>query len=686
MSISLSENLNPNQLTIPRRIKVLSAPLLNEQRKHGLKKPVLDAQIYPYFAGVPRLCWQKLYSGTEEDGSIALAFDGQGSLYRGRSLGTNPAVYRQKVTNPAPGSDFSNWTQAFSAKDGKFALCAQGAEICFFYFNPSDYNYIYQHRSTNYGATWTSSKITLYLTPNYATNYLAADFKPNGDIYLFNANYHPNYTGRAIVYVLRRINNLWDTYPTIILEFGQDIHTGIAVKYDGDWNLLITIKRGNIFYLYKVIYGDGYRLREEQTSTPEVVMSMPAGQGYEWYHPFLINLPQEKRHSFLMSFSERYTGQEAISRPFLAYGLKETDFYDTLWREPLPFNCHSQYGLALACFGNYAWAATPSGVWRAPIVTNPITITETEILSLDEDITQNWAQLTLEIDNAKGSYQNLNRGDEIRLSGGYYTKAGRDKVELNHYWIERIEHRMTNPNQRTLVLTALSPWQLLDQWTPRHSLRWQQNTTVYHILRQILAKVGIPLDIVSVSPTCLGFMPDFAINPGDNGLNAVKRLLSFVPDVLIFCQGKAYLVNPAQEGVPVYEYGSGSHPILEVTFTQDTPEITHVQVLGRSDTTDIIVEDFIWGEIQTGLDRLSFVPDLSLTTIPQAKARAQAILSKQLSQSVKLVIPPDFARELYDLVTITTPVIKAQFRLKAYQLSYRAQTNQLYAILSLAQG
>ncbi|GAG38547.1 unnamed protein product, partial [marine sediment metagenome] len=96
-------------LTAAGTLTGLTATLLAAQKKaHRL--PYVEAKAYDYEQGIKRLSWTRLYTGSEPDNHHGLAFDGQGSVHRVRAAASN-TLYRQKITNPGPSSDYSQWTQ-----------------------------------------------------------------------------------------------------------------------------------------------------------------------------------------------------------------------------------------------------------------------------------------------------------------------------------------------------------------------------------------------------------------------------------------------------------------------------------------------------------------------------------------------------------------------------------------------
>jgi hypothetical protein len=56
-------------------MKTLSSTLLAAQKKAD-RLPYVEAKVYDYEAGIKRLSWTRLYTGTEPDNHHGIAFDG----------------------------------------------------------------------------------------------------------------------------------------------------------------------------------------------------------------------------------------------------------------------------------------------------------------------------------------------------------------------------------------------------------------------------------------------------------------------------------------------------------------------------------------------------------------------------------------------------------------------------------
>jgi len=204
-------------------MRQLSATLLAAQ-KEASRTPYVKVEAFNRHAGVVKLCWERLYSGNEDDYYHTVTMPGDGSLVRVRVTPPSDSrkLYRQRVINPNPQSDFSQWVYTNQYDVVIVAAGSLGAEVSIFWIN-SDRE-LYQLKSSDYGASWGSPQLLTY-TPTTAINGLACAYKPNGDIALFFAD-------QATLYVMRRINNSWGSKVAWDKTTGD--LSGVAAVYDGD--------------------------------------------------------------------------------------------------------------------------------------------------------------------------------------------------------------------------------------------------------------------------------------------------------------------------------------------------------------------------------------------------------------------------------------------------------------------
>jgi len=159
--------------------------------------------------------------------------------------------------------------------------------------------------------------------------------------------------------------------------------------------------------------------------------------------------------------------------------------------------------------------------------------------------------------------------------------------------------------------------------------------SVRDILAFVLARVGLRLEVKSQSSVITGYYPDFTIHPGNRGSDIVRRLLSFVPDVLFIEGNVAYIVNSQASDVSVYAYGE-DHSILEGRYRQGAWEFSRVRVEGFEPlgSTAIIVDSFSWEQIEKLHDRLILVDDRNIGTVAGAGERGEAYLREAEIESV----------------------------------------------------
>jgi hypothetical protein len=105
-------------------MRILPSDLLAAQRTASAI-PYVNVEIADRTGGIRRLDWQRLYSGSEADGYHAATMPGDGSLIRCRV--NSGSLYVQRVTNPGPGSNFSDWTFVDAAANAGVALASRSA-------------------------------------------------------------------------------------------------------------------------------------------------------------------------------------------------------------------------------------------------------------------------------------------------------------------------------------------------------------------------------------------------------------------------------------------------------------------------------------------------------------------------------------------------------------------------------
>lgn len=631
-------------------MRSLTSTLLAAQKK-AATVPYIKVEAKNKIAGVVRYDWSRLYNGAEADYFHALTMPGDGSLIRARI--TPPAdsrkLYRQRVANPGPSSDFSQWVYTNQYNAIVVAAASLGTEVSIFWINSS--REIQRIKSTDYGASWGSPELIDY-SPTTAIYGLAAAYKPGGDLAIFFAD-------QATLYVKKKVSGQWQTKSAWNKTTGD--LSGVACVYEADWNLLVTGEdtAGN-FKLWSLIYGDGGDVAAGSWSALKELASAPSGGDFEYCQPFL-----DKPDVYRCFFVERFTGTEAYNRPFWSHSVLGAKFIDSLWREPVPFNLSSEYGLAIAHDGDYGWLSSPAGVWRAKLTAESLDLTA-DVIGVRQELGEAMGRLTVELRNDDGRYASPGQGDlailnfgcQLDFSPGYVTNAGSESSSGQTFSLEAYEHTSSG-GKASLVLYAQDGWGEVGNWRARNQFRWNKvsdEMSVKEILAFVLARVGLKLEAKSQSAVITGFYPDFTVSPDNDGRAVVQKLLSFVPDVLFIEGNKVYIINPLSSDSSVYSYGDG-HQIWEGRYRLGAWGLNRVQVEGYEAGSGnlILAGSFAWDEIDRLYDRLRQIDDRNIGTVAEAQQRGQAYLRQAEIEAASgnILVPVNCGQQLYDVIDVT---------------------------------
>ncbi len=651
--------------------------ILLAAQKEASRTPYVKVEASNKVAGTVKLNWARLYNGTEDDYFHALTIPGDGSLIRVRLTPPSDGrkLYRQRVANPTPESDYSQWTYSDQYNVVVIAAASLGAEVSIFWIK-SD-RAIYQLKSTDYGTSWGSPELIDY-SPTTAIYGIAAAYKPNGDIGLFFAD-------QATLYAKQRLNDSWQDKVSWDQTTGD--LSGVAVCYDDDFNLFTTGQDSDDnFKLWSLIYGDGNELPAGTWSELKQFAQAPADGNFEYRQAFMAK-PDVHRCFFV----EKFSGTEAYQRPFWSHSVPEANFSDNLWHEPVPFNLSSEYGLAIAHHGSYCWLSSPNGVWRAKFTEESLDLSA-DVLSIKQELTKAEGQLTVEIDNASGRYATPGEGElsvldvgcQLEVSPGYVTPQGNETSPGLAFQVTAYEHTSSG-GKASLILYASDGWNLIKNWRARHQFRWNQTASemnVKDMLAFVLGRCSLRLEIKSQSSILGSYYPDFSIHPNNRGDVVIRRLLSFIPDVVFIEGGKAYVVNPVATDSTSYSYGL-EHPILEGRYRRGAWEPNRVQVEGYDPATEepIIVDSFSWAEVDRFYDLLERLEDQNIANISQAEQRGEAHLrgAEIEASSGSIRIPPNCGQQLYDVIDITDQragLSSAKKRVVGLTLVYRPQRGE----------
>jgi len=690
-------------------MKTLSSTLLASQKKPD-RLPYVEAKVYDFDQGIKRLSWTRLYTGIEPDNHHGIAFDGQGSMHRIRaeilpatwkvstaySLGalvspttynghkyecttagtsgtTEPTwptinentvidgtvvwtcrginLYRQKVASPGPTSDFGLWTLLASDCYGPCAIAAYGAKIYIFYRTTA--NVLWKYYSHDYGVTWSNAQLVAAYTDVLS---MAACWWGTGNIVVCFAFKAGQQNGIVI--------DTTDQSTSEHTWLGSTQHPwgnnfGAGCYYTPDHiDLVVAAWESqtpyNLYGLYRQQFDNTYHFTDV-----DPFITAPAGEGITYEYPDCHKpaSAQDYENALIVGV-EKYTGVTAYTRPLICHAVKGSDFYSMAFTEPKPFlNITSNFGLRTSSTSDYWWLERPDGVWRALRAAATLLDLTPNIISLRCHSERSEESLIIELDNSKAQYSTPpEKRSEVVLKLGYRTTAGNEAVEVGRYWLDSWQYS-SSPNASILTLFCLDGLGLADKWTSRFQMRWPTNKNVWEIIQEIICRWGINLTMpagIPYSSASQNLYPDFTLPPGTAGDSALRRILAFIPDSLVFTGNEAYLKDLRADEASSYSYGT-THVILQGEYRQAVP-LSRARAIGRAADESRIVEDAIdWTNLQLGIDIFAQDYDSNLQTTTRTQERADAILRKHAleTQGGQIVIPPNVGQELYDVITIT---------------------------------
>ena len=706
-------------------MRTLSSTLLAAQKKAD-RLPYIEAKVYDYEQGIKRLSWTRLYEGSEPDNHHGIAFDGQGSMHRIRAEGNN--LYYQKaippfgslptfpMTFPIPlVSSFDTWQLLADNCYGPCAIAAYGAKVYIFYRTTG--NVLWKYYSHDYGVSWSNAQLVSYAD----VLSLAATWWGTGNIVVCFALKASQLNGITLdTSTQTATQHTWSDANHPLLDT-----YGIGAAFDAFWPACLIVFAGkesdspyNHYDLFRTQFSDTYNFLALQS-----FLSTPVGENITYEYPD-CHLPSSAQdyETVRITAVEKFTGTTAYTRPLACHLVKDEAFSSATFTEPKPFlNISSSYGLRLKTDSSYWWLERPDGVWRAPRPAgDPLDLTK-DIISLTQRSSspstgegQGEGALIIQLDNSKGKYAPGSVGaaalaprSEVVLKLGYKTSAGSEAVEVGRYWLDAWEYssslsRSPSPLRgegrgegvSTFTLYCLDGHGLSDRWAARYHMTWGQvdfpGFTVWQILHTLLCRWGIRLwnkPGVPQSTAINNFYPAFSLNSGTQGDAAVRRLLSFVPDGLIYEGYRAWTKDLKSDESSSYSYkfpspsrgegqGEGAiHPILSGQYSETVP-LSRARALGRDSGDNRIVQDALdWTNLALGIDILKQAYDPNLQNNTRTQERADALLREESlkAQQGNLVIPVNVGQELYDVITITDSRVgleNKKYRVMAIETDY----------------
>jgi len=587
-------------------MRTLPSTLL-EAQKRPFNKPVIKLEVQEY--GHPQtqpqvvwggglFAWEKLYGGTETRFWHDSCISGAGTLHRIRLQGTT--IYYSRVPNPSPQSNFSSWTSlGTTTSNSRIAIRAQGNNVIVV---AMDASYLYRRESTDDGATW--GNWTAMTNARPCEKGVALAFKPNGDCAIVHAS---DVNDPLSLYIQKRTGGSWST--GLGQRTGDYYVQALAMYYDGDWNIIALVTEGSYLTVQRMVYGDGYRqtagawatdvkiglgrarldLRgqiatrqfEQQEKGSAEARRMPT---YWEVNQAVLEVYAGESPDVVGPSLWKPSGYPALlcltraGVPWIFRLQPASDFYDCRWTKADTIPTYAQYGMSLCADGTYIYATQANEVWRAPIPCNwspptqgtgaggKFTITMKQIMELhaEQRGDNRPSSLRVDLDNSKGCWNSpsqgslsyLKKGSRLNLYLGYKTRRGEECQEIARYFVDSWSYRR-DPNKAVFTIQAVDAWTLLERYRFNRPVEWNisgNDYTAYQLIALVLQSVGGTLSYRSGSALSTTLYPRLTVRAGQSAAQVLRRLLSMLPDVLVFNGLEATMIYPQTTDEAVYEY------------------------------------------------------------------------------------------------------------------------------------
>jgi hypothetical protein len=597
-------------------MRTLPAALTAAQRARS-RQPYLQVDISNRFPDAVAPIWTNLYTGAEADGPHAAAAATNGSplgwLTRLHILSNT--LYRHTtdlITWPA----WTNWRAATRL----CAIAATDYHLAAFAVDNATPTTIYLSESSDGGVNW--SAFALAITHTSTITNIAAARKSNGDLCVIVND------GTEIA-AYRRVATVWQA--KVVSAIAATV-TGLAIKYEGDWNCVVTGAITGRTVVGRVLFGDGYSAGVGVWSPLLVIASAITGANVAYTAPS-VAYPD----CYRITFRENYTGTVAYDRVKMTTLPYTGDFVDDCWREPTPIAQDQTYGLILIAspVSPYPmYLCSPSKVDTASVVAYSIDVTA-DVLSADvnqADINHP-STSTIVLDNSSGRYNTLGSGANIAIRKGARIAVAPGYNALHSdgpaYWIVGLHH--TYPKKggvATLTIIADDAWHFLARWTAPTTYTFPGTKNVYQLYAFLLGRLGFEAFSAGSSPDMTDLHPQFTITAGTTGLAALRALFRLVPDVLFNRAGFIYARWPQASDASLIPYAwnhnpTTQHEISAADYHDDMKDSNHQRVIAGP-LANIIGDRLDLADIGLFYASAHQVAASDVTTGALATARAEA--------------------------------------------------------------
>lgn len=582
--------------------------------------------------------------------------------------------------------DFGSWSASLGsvATGSPVALAAYSGQAIIL---AADGTALKAWTSADDGATWSGP--TTIVTEASAIGAAAAAYRPStGNVCAF-------YTlgTTSTLKRLRRTSGTWAASGTTWSKAASvNTITGLAASWrTSNFNLILTGTAPTTLHprVWAVSMGDG-NIPTNVWSGLINIAEADASGGITFAAPFIA----QAAITGFATFRQVELNGVPYDRFMLTH---EVSDHLAPWREPVPLDGTSPYGLAVAYDGDAnlrfsttadSWLATNLGISHD--LSDRLTALSWRQDPVSLRVTATFDNHDGAFDAALTNYPAIRPGHDMRILHGYRSgTAGAAEYGLAlRCQVTRVTHQLQQ-GKATLQIEARGPWEQLASWRAPQAWTAPPTTTRGAIFSRLAARAGLDLTTSGQLPPSTAWSsdtPEFAITAGESGRTALERLLAPTTD---FLRGTdAFQICGLDPADPSdYAYGPGTHELVALELA-DEPLPNWARVQGP----DRYAEAYNAEEAATFGPRMVFLRNLSATTDTLINAAAQGALRRErLAQPRgQITAPANVGQELYDVVTLTAPPLALTshtYRVIALGLDYRRgpQAARYDSILTLGE-
>lgn len=547
---------------------------------------------------------------------------------------------------------FDTWTDTGETAKA-IASYSYGSDVLLAFVDNASPYHVYVMSSDDNGDSWGSPVDTGAVSDT--SGRVAIALKSDGTALVL-------YTRGAGLYARKRSSGVWGSESAA--GYTLTSISGLAMLYVGDWNILITgVDSTSRDGVWSAIYGDGSSQAPNTWSILRDIMLRESTEPFQYTAPF-IGYPDVFRSFFV----ERHTDPTTQDRVYFTYSPTTADYINNLWREPIPFDLETQYGIAIAHDAQNAWLTTPYGVWKSDYCPAAWDITDDVVEIFETDTPNRYrSRLKVILDNTAGKYAAFNKlGYEIAFGKGYQTSEGPLYSEGSSFSITGWRFvsppwfplRMIYPVGviGTLEIHCEGFWDLAKRYKFRRQIEWVAgDKNIFQMLSCLITRLGFEFTSVSTSSIVVDHYPPLTIRAGTKAYTVLKKILSWCPDVLFQRGSTLYIKNLESDEAVDYDYNNSygvSHVLYRGNYGTGAWDPNRAQVWGDT----FMAEDFEFSQIQQVYDRLVSRITPEYPNVAKAADRAAAELRKGevfAANTGWLQAPTHCGQEPFDVITIT---------------------------------